>query len=140
MRDRLYRWAVAYWLAQLVCAVALGAARQGLLAPLLGDLPARAVGTAALCAVIYATAVRFVRRHPAPAGAHLAVGALWCFLTLAFEFLAGHYLFGASFDALLADWNLAEGHLWPLVPATSLLAPLLAGRRRGADLSSSHRS
>jgi glycerol uptake facilitator-like aquaporin len=115
-----------YWLIQLVCAVTLGAGRQLVLAPILGDLPARAVGTFVLCLVIVCLARRFTRRHrPSPA-ARLGVGFLWCALTLAFEFLAGHYLFGASWEVLWADWNMAQGHLWPLVPAVTLLAPLPA--------------
>jgi hypothetical protein len=126
MRRRFLSLAVACWLIQLVCAVALGAGRQLVLAPILGELAARAVGTLALCLAIALLARRFIRRHrPAPA-ARLAVGVLWCALTLAFEFLAGHYLFGASWETLAADWNMAQGHLWPLVPAVALLAPLPA--------------
>ena len=126
MRRRFLSLAVACWLLQLACAVTLGAARQLVLAPILGDMAARAVGTFALCLVIAYLARRFIRRHrPAPA-ARLGVGVLWCALTLAFEFLAGHYLFGVSWEVLWADWNMAQGHLWPLVPAATLLAPLPA--------------
>lgn len=126
MRRRFLSLAVACWLLQLACAVTLGAGRQLVLAPLIGDMAARAVGTLALCLAIAYLARRFIRRHrPSPA-ARLGVGVLWCALTLAFEFLAGHYLFGASWETLAADWNMAQGHLWPLVPAATLLAPLPA--------------
>jgi hypothetical protein len=126
MRRRFLSLAVACWLLQLACAVTLGAGRQLVLAPILGELAARALGTLALCLAIVYLARRFIRRHrPAPA-ARLGVGVLWCALTLAFEFLAGHYLFGASWEMLWADWNMTQGHLWPLVPATTLLAPLPA--------------
>lgn len=126
MPQRFLSLAVACWLVQLACAVALGATRQLVLAPILGDMAARAVGTFALCLAIAVLARRFTRRHrPSPA-ARLGVGILWCALTLAFEFLAGHYLFGASWEVLWADWNMAQGHLWPLVPAATLLAPLPA--------------
>ena len=126
MRRRFLSLAVACWLVQLACAVAFGATRQLVLAPILGDMAARAVGTFALCLAIAVLARRFIRRHcPLPA-ARLGVGVLWCALTLAFEFLAGHYLFGASWETLAADWNMAQGHLWPLVPAATLLAPLPA--------------
>ena len=126
MRRRFLSLAVACWLLQLACAVGLGAGRQLVLAPLIGDMAARAVGTLALCLAIIFLARRFVGRHrPSPA-ARLGVGVMWCALTLAFEFLAGHYLFGASWETLFADWNMAQGHLWPLVPAATLLAPLPA--------------
>ncbi len=122
--------AVGCWLLQLVLAVGFGAARQGLLVPLVGNPVARAGGTVALCLGIAWLAGRFVRRRSLASGRRWAVGGLWCVLTLAFEFLAGHFLFRASWEMLLADWNLMAGHLWPLVPATTLLAPVLAGGRR----------
>jgi hypothetical protein len=58
------------------------------------------------------------------------IGLLWTALTLAFEFLAGHYLFGNSWESLAADYNIAKGRLWILVPLTTLIAPLLAARSR----------
>lgn len=130
MKRQLLRAVLALWLLQLVAAVALGALRQFLLTPVLGDLPARAVGTLVLCAVIWAVAARLVRRQPGPARQQWAVGGLWCGLTLAFEFLAGHYLFGASWQTLAGDWNMAAGHLWPLAPLTCLLAPVGAAAVR----------
>ncbi len=129
MPPKLLFRAILYWLVLLACAIGLGALRQGVLVAVLGDMLARAVGTLALCAVIAVLAVRFMRRNPLAASVRWRVGLMWCALTLAFEFLAGHYLMGASWAALWADWNLAAGHLWPLVPATALLAPVLAGQR-----------
>jgi hypothetical protein len=52
--------------------------------------------------------------------------AVWLLLTVAFEFLAGHYLFGHAWDRLLADYNLAGGRIWVLVLATTMFAPLAA--------------
>jgi hypothetical protein len=46
-------------------------------------------------------------------------------LTLAFEFLAGHYLFGDPWERLLAEYNVARGRFWVLVPITTLLAPIV---------------
>ena len=85
MKRRFLSLAVGCWCIQLACAVSLGAARQLVLAPAVGEMAARAVGTIALCAAIYGLARRFVRRHPASAPARLGLGVLWCALTLAFE-------------------------------------------------------
>jgi hypothetical protein len=52
-------------------------------------------------------------------------------LVLAFEFLAGHYLFGTPWSELLADYNVMRGRIWPLVLVTTFVAPYLAGRMRG---------
>ena len=38
----------------------------------------------------------------------------------------GHYLFGDSWDRLLADYNILRGRIWLLVPIVTLVAPLLA--------------
>ena len=46
-------------------------------------------------------------------------------LTLAFEFLAGHYLFGNSWERLLADYDVARGRIWPLVLIVTFVTPLL---------------
>jgi hypothetical protein len=55
-------------------------------------------------------------------------------LTLAFEFLAGHYLFGNPWSKLLADYNLLRGHIWVLVLITTAFGPLLSAYGRGLDV------
>ena len=44
------------------------------------------------------------------------VGALWTGLTLVFEFLGGHFIFGKPWAELLADYNLLAGRIWSMVP------------------------
>lgn len=55
----------------------------------------------------------------------LAVGFLWLCLTLAFEFLFGHFAVGASWERLAADYNLLEGGLLPIGMAVLTFAPLI---------------
>ncbi len=59
------------------------------------------------------------------------VGAAWLLLTLAFEFLAGHYLFRNSWSSLLADYNVLRGRIWVLVLITTLVAPRVCAGVRG---------
>jgi hypothetical protein len=59
---------------------------------------------------------------------------LWVALTLAFEFLAGHYLFHKPWAALLADYDLSRGRIWILVLVATLLMPLWLARERGLFL------
>jgi hypothetical protein len=54
------------------------------------------------------------------------IGSIWLALTLAFEFLAGHFLFGRSWSVLVAEYDLAAGRLWILVFATTPMTPVLA--------------
>lgn len=55
----------------------------------------------------------------------LRIGALWVAMTVAFELLAGHYLFGNTWERLLADYNVLRGRIWVLVLITTFLAPRL---------------
>ena len=51
-------------------------------------------------------------------------------LTLAVEFLAGHFLFRNTWERLLADYNLAQGRVWILVLVTTLVTPVLVHAAR----------
>ena len=48
-------------------------------------------------------------------------------LTVAFEFLFGHYVDRASWDELLANYEIWNGRLWPMVLATLAFMPFLWG-------------
>ncbi|MCW5979805.1 MAG: hypothetical protein KIT09_17120 [Bryobacteraceae bacterium] len=123
--------AVAIWFALVAVAIANGAARNAWIMPRFGELAAHALSTVSLCAAIFVVSwlsIRWLR--PAGPRAALRIGGLWLLLTVAFEFLAGHYLFGNPWSRLFADYNLLAGRVWVFVLATTLLAPLLAGRAR----------
>lgn len=117
----------------MVVAIANGAFREAVLRPRLGEPAGRIISTLMLCALILLIAVLSIGWiGPATVGQAFVVGLVWLGLTLAFEFLAGHYLFGDPWEKLLADYNILRGRLWVLVPITTLLAPWLAARIRGA--------
>ncbi len=117
-----------FWLLLLLLAVLFGAARDFLFSPLLGDTLARALGTLALCAVMFVLIRIYVARSNLHgAGRLLALGLFWTVLTLAFEFGLGRAQ-GIPWAEMLADYDILAGRLWPLVPLTLLLGPLLARR------------
>ena len=123
---------VLMWLLILVAMVANGAFRVLVLRPRLGEHSARQVASVLGVIIILGMTGPFVRRLGDPgAGRLLEVGLLWLVLTVAFELLFGHYVAGASWDVLVDDYDLLSGHLWPLVPAATLLAPWLWGVARG---------
>ncbi len=59
------------------------------------------------------------------------IGFLWLILTLAFEFLFGHFVAGASWEQIAADYNVLEGGLLPFGMIILALSPLIAGKVRG---------
>jgi len=68
--------------------------------------------------------------HPKDEADAWRIGLLWAGLVIAFEFLAGHFVFGAPWGQLLADYDVSSGRVWILVPFTTAVAPWLATRLR----------
>jgi hypothetical protein len=101
--------AIVVWCGVLALASLNGAAREAWLLPRFGDPVGRALSTVILCALVCLTtwlAIGWI--HPPRAGEALGIGALWLALTLAFEFLAGHYALGKDWVVLLEDTISAE--------------------------------
>lgn len=121
--------ALAVWTLLLVLAVLNGGLRESWLVPTLGPLRAHQVSTLLLSAFILAAA-RATSGWLAvdSARAAIGVGALWLGLTLAFEFLAGHFVFHRPWPVLLADYDLSRGRIWILVLVVTFLAPALCRR------------
>lgn len=113
------------WLVILGLAMLNGAFRQVVLIPRIGDRAAIISPLLLSVLIVVATAVLLPWIRPATARDAWTVGTFWLGLTLAFEFLAGHYLFGDPWAKLLAEYNVVRGRLWLVVPMTSLLAPVL---------------
>jgi hypothetical protein len=124
--------ALVVWVAVLALASINGAAREAWLIPRFGDPLGRALSTVILCALVFLTTWLTIDWiHPASAGEALGIGALWLVLTLAFEFLAGHYALGKDWVVLLEDYDLSRGRIWLAVLIVVLLAPLWTARMRG---------
>ena len=115
------------WLVLLAAMMGNGVIRVLVLQPWLGEGLARQVACVSGVAMLLALAVPFVGRiGNVGSRALFGIGALWLALTVAFELLFGRYVAGASWESLLADYDLSEGRLWPLVLFSVLLAPWLA--------------
>lgn len=123
--------ALAVWFAFMVLAILNGVARNALLTPRVGEQSAHVASTITLCAAILAlTWLAIPWIGTSTTGAAIGVGALWLSLTVAFEFLAGHFAFGHSWEKLLADYDLSRGRVWVLVLIATAAAPVLAHRLR----------
>jgi hypothetical protein len=126
--------AVVIWLAVLGLASLNGAAREAWLIPRFGPVVGRAGSTLLLCGIVFLVTWLTIRWiNPGSSGQALAVGALWLVLTLAFEFLAGYYLFGQDWAVLLQEYDLSRGRIWLAVLIVVLFAPLWTARLRGLN-------
>jgi len=119
--------ALAIWCGLLVVAFLNGALRVLLLTPAFGPSAAHLLSALILSAVVIVVAwVAIGWVHPHSANEALLIGDEWVLLTIAFEFLAGYYLFGSSWRVLLAQYDVSDGQVWELVLVTMLIAPVAA--------------
>ncbi|HRH82541.1 MAG TPA: hypothetical protein PLW81_15995 [Thiobacillaceae bacterium] len=119
------------WLPMVAIAIANGWLRQAGYGPYLSELAAHQVSTLT-GALMFALYIYWVMRCWPPASARRAwqVGLAWLAMTVAFEFLFGHFVAGHYWTRLLADYDLTAGRVWPLVLLWLLPPPhLLHGRQ-----------
>jgi len=120
------------WVVLLIGAVANGAFRETFLMPRLGLTRAQAISTLMLCAFIIVLGwVALPGIGPESMLQAAAIGAGWLVLTLAFEFLAGHYLFGKDWSVLMEDYDVRAGRIWVLVLLVTMVTPILTFMQRG---------
>ena len=130
------------WLLILPLMVANGIFRETVLAPSLGRSAADVASAAIGIAIILLVTMPFLRRARDRSTAALArVSVIWLVLTVAFEFLFGHYVDRKSWAELAENYAIWRGNLWPLVLASLVLAPFIWGRwaRRGVITQQRHR-
>ncbi|MCZ4304868.1 hypothetical protein O4G98_08975 [Zoogloeaceae bacterium G21618-S1] len=115
----------------VLIAIANGGAREAWLLTPLGKVAAHQVSTLSAIA-LFGAYIWWVmpRLRPASTGQAATIGGLWLLMTLAFEFLFGHYVAGNTWAALIDNYNLAAGRLWPLIPLWVAIAPPLVHRLR----------
>ena len=124
--------ATAVWLALAALAILNGLFRSLVMTPWIGDPAGHLISTALLCVAIFVvTWCTISWIGPSTRRGALLIGVLWVGMTIAFEFVAGHYLFGNSWEKLFTDYNVARGRVWSLVLVATLLAPRLVSGMRG---------
>lgn len=118
--------ALTVWFGMAVLAVLNGTARAAWVEPKVGKQAGHVISTVTLCMLIFGAALLSISWLGVSSMAQAwFVGVFWLVLTLAFEFLAGHYLFGHPWERLLADYNILRGRVWVLVLVATLVAPPL---------------
>jgi len=128
----MFRRAMVTWLLITVVAVLNGAVRTVWITPYTGEQVGNVISVITLsCAILAVAWLAVGWIHPVTGRDGVRIGLLWLALTVAFEFGFGHYVFGAPWEKLLADYDITRGRIWVVVLAVVALAPLLAARTRG---------
>jgi hypothetical protein len=122
---------LAAWFAMLLVSVLNGMLRDFIYGRHMPELLAYQLSTLIGIVLLGAVIRLYMRRWPfASARQALSVGLFWMALTVAFEFLFFHYAGGLSWAALLANYDLSAGRLWPLILLWVAFAPYLFYRLR----------
>jgi hypothetical protein len=122
------------WIPMVIIAIANAFLRESVLAKHLDELRAHQASTVT-CVLffgIYIWTLIHLLRPESPRQA-LTIGALWLVLTVAFEFLFGHYAVGHPLSRLLHDYNILAGRVWIFVLVWITLAPYLFYRLQNHD-------
>ena len=127
---RFLAFALASWFILMVFAIVNAGIREGFYVNFLNELQAHQMSTFTLMAIIFVFTYVLLRFGGFEVSDKQAVtmGVIWLVMTVAFEFLAGHYVFGNSWETLLGDYNILRGRVWVLIPVTVLLSPPLVKR------------
>jgi len=124
-----WRLVLTAWLLVLLAMVANGTFRELVIERWLSTAAAGVVSAALGITWIQLITRPFLRRlGPISAAQCTSIAAVWLVMTVTFEFLFGHYVDGASWQELLADYNVFAGRLWPIVLASIAAAPFVWSR------------
>lgn len=128
-RKRFYLLVLLYWLVLMLLGILNGIIRQTVYGPYVGEPWAHhiSVFTAMFIMGIAIGLFLYYQKYQYSNKDLMVTGVIWTSLSIAFEFLFGHYIMNHSWDALLEQYNIIEGHLWPLVLAFILFAPMFLG-------------
>lgn len=123
---------VSAWVPMVVIAIANGVLREATYGKRMTELRAHQLSTLSGMVLFTLYIWGVTTFWPLEtSGRAIAVGLTWLVLTLAFEFLFGHYVAGHPWSRLLQDYNLLAGRVWVFIPIWVAVAPYvfyLAGR------------
>jgi hypothetical protein len=130
MTSKFFVLAIGTWLLFTIFAIINAGIRNIVYKPYIGDLRAHQLSTIIFIIIIFIITYLVLRNTNLNLTTEetLIIGTIWLLFTICFEFLAGHYIFGNSWDKLLADYNILKGRIWSLVLITIFFSPYLTNK------------
>ncbi|PYT13186.1 MAG: hypothetical protein DMG59_21220 [Acidobacteria bacterium] len=120
--------ALAVWFVLIGVEFIHGIVRSIFLVPVVGDFRARQIGVFIGSALILLVAYLFIGWLRAPDKRSLTrVGILWLVLTVAFEFVFGHFVFGWPWRDLVENYDVRHGRLLPFRMIVLASSPRITG-------------
>ena len=125
MTKKILLFAILIWFFFAALAILNGLIRNSVYGPMVGELAAHQISTIIFCLIILLVTLIFVKTIKPEDSELIWIGFFWLCLTIAFEFVFGHYVIGHPWSRLFADYNLLQGRVWLAVLITTLFAPLV---------------
>jgi hypothetical protein len=118
------------WFLFVIFAIINGGIRNKFFKPYVGDSIAHQISTIIFIIVILIVTYLILKFSYIQLSDSQAIimGTIWLLLTIFFEFIAGHYIFGNPWDKLVSDYNILKGRIWSLVLLTTFLAPYITNK------------
>jgi len=121
-------YSLIMWCILAVLAIGNGTLREFGIKQFVGDPWANHISVATAIVIIFFATYIFFRIFKSMFHLKDAVliGFCWVVLTMAFEFLFGHYVAAKPWKELFQQYNLASGNLWVIALITIGLSPIAA--------------
>lgn len=120
------------WLFIALLAIGNGLFREAILTPRLGEniaLPTSGIILSLLVGIVSFFYIPLLGKNRRLV--YFYIGLQWILMTLAFEFLFGHYVMGKSWAEIAQVFNLFTGDLFNLVLLVTLFSPYAVAKRKG---------
>lgn len=124
MHDNMILKYTIAWLGLVIVAILNGVIREKGYKKYLSELRAHQIST--LTGIILFGACIYILSlvwKIQSAGQALTIGLIWLALTVAFEFIFGHFVMKHPWSKLLHDYNILKGRLWLLILVWTTIAP-----------------
>ena len=123
--------AAGVWGLFVVLAILNAAFRETVLGPLIGHPVALPLSGFLFSILIFLVTLALIPKLSRPSTLpYWAIGGAWVLLTLAFEFIFGHFVMGKAWGEILEIFNVCQGNLMSLVLIAVAVSPYLAWRLR----------
>ncbi len=121
----------ASWVGMMILAILNGALREKVYDRFMPELSAHQLSTFIVLILfgVYVWVLTGLYRIESSKQA-VVIGGMWLMMTVAFEFLFGHYVMRYPWNRLFRDYNLLKGRVWPLVLIWTAVAPYVFYRIR----------
>ncbi|HET9136524.1 MAG TPA: hypothetical protein VFO76_07800 [Candidatus Kapabacteria bacterium] len=122
-----YSRALLIWVLFIPVAILNGMIRELTYKNSLGDAAGHQLSSLILVMLFFLVLYLTFRKQVAQLSANtlFSIGTMWAMLAAAFDFIFGHFVDHVDWNILIADYDLTNGRLWPLVLLFLVCSPYL---------------